>query len=79
MRSDLDLLYLAAQMLEASIDEMQLFGVVSIVEEFEKGLLQELNFHQELSNLLEFQRNLDPDRRVIGAAPATRSCRPAPC
>src|SRR5512136_284983 len=64
MRSDLDLLYLAAQALEASIDEMQLVGVVSVIEEFEKGLIRELNFHQELSNLLEFQRNLDPGRKV---------------
>jgi ubiquinone biosynthesis protein len=64
MRSDLDLLYLAAQILEASIDEMQIFGVVSVIEEFEKGLLKELNFNQELSNLLEFQRNLDPARKV---------------
>jgi ubiquinone biosynthesis protein len=64
MRSDLDLIYLAAQILEASIDEMQLVGVVSIVEEFEKGLIRELDFNQELSNLLEFQRSLDPQRRV---------------
>jgi ubiquinone biosynthesis protein len=64
MRSDLDLLYLAAQILEASVDEMQIFGVVSVIEEFEKGLLKELNFNQELSNLNEFQRNLDPARKV---------------
>ena len=64
MRSDLDLIHLAAQILEASIDEMQIFGAVSIIEEFEKGLIRELDFNQELSNLLEFQRNLEPDRRV---------------
>jgi ubiquinone biosynthesis protein len=69
MRSDLDLLYLAAQVLEASIDEMQLIGVVAIVEEFEKGLLGELDFNQELSNLLEFQRNLDPERKVVVPRP----------
>jgi len=69
MRSDLDLLYLWAQILEASIDEMQLVGAVSIVEEFEKGLIKELNFHQELSNLLEFQRNLDPARKVTVPRP----------
>jgi len=69
MRSDLDLLYLWAQILESSIDEMQLVGVVAIVEEFEKGLLKELNFHQELSNLLEFQRNLDPSRKVTVPKP----------
>jgi ubiquinone biosynthesis protein len=69
MRSDLDLLYLAAQILEASIDEMQLVGVVSIVEEFEKGVIKELNFHQELANLLEFRRNLEPGHRVTVPKP----------
>jgi ubiquinone biosynthesis protein len=69
MRSDLDLLYLSAQVLEAGIDEMQLVGVVAIVEEFEKGLIKELNFHQELANLLEFRRNLDPERKVTVPRP----------
>jgi ubiquinone biosynthesis protein len=69
MRSDLDLLYLAAQILEASIDEMQLVGVVAIVEEFEKGLLRELNFHLEFANLLEFRRNLDPQHKVTVPRP----------
>ena len=69
VRADLNLLHLAAQVLEANIDEMQLLGVVSIVEEFERGLLQELDFHQELSNLLEFQRNLDPARKVVVPRP----------
>jgi ubiquinone biosynthesis protein len=69
MRSDLDLLYVWAQFLEASIDEMQLAGVVAIVEEFEQGLLKELNFHQELSNLVEFRRNLDPAHRVTVPEP----------
>jgi len=69
MRSDLDLLYLGAQILEASIDELQLVGLVGVIEEFEKGLLKELNFHQELANLLEFQRNLEPDRKVVVPRP----------
>jgi ubiquinone biosynthesis protein len=69
MRSDLDLLYIGAQILEASIDELQLVGLVTVIEEFEKGLLKELNFHQELSNLLEFQRSLDPERKVVVPRP----------
>ena len=69
VRSDLNLLRLAAQVLEASIDEMQLLGVVSIVGEFEQGLLRELDFHQELSNLLEIQRNLAPSRKVTVPRP----------
>jgi len=69
MRSDLDLLYLTAQVLEASIDEMQLLGVVAVIEEFEKGLVRELDFNQELANLLEFQRNLDTAHRVTVPRP----------
>lgn len=76
MRSDLDLLYLGAQVLEASIDEMQLLGVSAIVEEFERGLLRELNFQQELSNLLQFRQNLDSTRRVTVPRPHPElSCR----
>jgi ubiquinone biosynthesis protein len=69
MRSDLDLLYLGAQVLEASIDEMQLLGVSRIVEEFERGLLRELNFQKELASLLAFRQNLDPARRVTVPRP----------
>lgn len=64
MRGDLDLLYLGAQVLEASIDELALIGVSSIIEEFERGLLKELNFQDELGNLMEFRRHLDPERKV---------------
>lgn len=69
MRSDLDILYFGAQVLEASIDEMRLLGVVGIIEEFERGLLKELNFQAELSNLLEMQKNLDPERKVTVPRP----------
>ena len=69
MRGDLDLLFLAAQVLEASIDEMQLLGVTQVVEEFEKGLLQELDFGIEIANLLEARSHLDPERRVTVPRP----------
>jgi ubiquinone biosynthesis protein len=64
MRGDLNLLYLGAQVLEASIDEMQLIGVTDIVAEFEKGLLRELDFRQELSNLMRMRSLLDPAHSV---------------
>jgi ubiquinone biosynthesis protein len=64
MRGDLNLLYLGAQVLEASIDEMQLIGVTDIVAEFEKGLLRELDFREELSNLLRMRSLLDPKGSV---------------
>jgi len=64
MRGDLNLLYLGAQVLEASIDELRLVGVTDIVGEFERGLLRELDFREELSNLLRMRSQIDPERDV---------------
>jgi ubiquinone biosynthesis protein len=76
MRGDLDLLYLAAQVLEASIDEVQLLGASEIVEEFERGLLRELDFREELHNLLTARQLLDPERHVTVPRPFPElSCR----
>ncbi|MFT3925726.1 MAG: AarF/UbiB family protein [Myxococcales bacterium] len=69
MRGDLNLLYLGAQILEASIDEMRLVGVTDIVSEFEKALLSELDFREELGNLLHMRSQLDPERRVTVPQP----------
>lgn len=51
MRGDLDILYILAKILEASIEEMQLLAPSEIVAQFEKGLLSELNFLAEVQNL----------------------------
>lgn len=64
MRGDLDLLYLAAQVLEASIDEMQLMGITDVVQEFEAALLEELDFRKELKNLLAARQFLEPERKL---------------
>jgi ubiquinone biosynthesis protein len=69
LRGDLDLLFLAAQVLEASIDEMQLLGISQVVEEFEKGLLEELDFGVEIANMLEARAFLDPVRSVTVPRP----------
>ena len=69
MRGDLDLLYLAAQVLEASIDEMQLMGITGVVQEFERALLRELDFHEELRNLLAARQFLDPQRSLVAPRP----------
>jgi ubiquinone biosynthesis protein len=76
MRSDLDLLFLAAKALEASIDEMRLVTPSAIVAEFEKSLLRELNFTAELANLVHMRSLLDPERSVSVPAPIPElSCR----
>ena len=69
MRGDLDLLYLAAQVLEASIDEMQLMGITDVVQEFERALLEELDFREELKNLLAARQFLDSERSVVVPRP----------
>lgn len=76
MRGDLDLLFLAAKALEASIDEMKLVTPSAIVTEFEKSLLRELNFTAELANLVRMRSLLDPERPVTVPAPLPElSCR----
>jgi ubiquinone biosynthesis protein len=76
MRGDLDLLFLAARALEASIEEMRIVTPSAIVAEFEKSLLRELNFTAELANLVRMRALLDPARPVTVPIPiAELSCR----
>ncbi|MFK7984627.1 MAG: ABC1 kinase family protein [Sandaracinaceae bacterium] len=76
MRGDLDLLYLAARGLEASVEELKLIQPAVIVSEFEKNLLRELNFSAELANLVRAGQLLDPDRPVVVPEPLPElSCR----
>ncbi len=60
MRSDLDLLFLGARIVEATIEEAQLYAPSEIVAEFERGLLRELNFATELANLETARQFLEP-------------------
>ncbi|MDB4976681.1 MAG: Ubiquinone biosynthesis monooxygenase UbiB [Myxococcaceae bacterium] len=69
MRGDLNLLYLGAQVLEASIDELRLVGITDIVVEFERALLRELDFREELSNLIRMRSLLDPKRKLTVPQP----------
>jgi len=76
MRGDLDLLYIAARALEASVDELKLITPAAIVAEFEKNLLRELNFSAELANLVRAKELLDPERPVTVPEPLPElSCR----
>lgn len=57
IRSDLDILYYLARLLEATIKEFELYTPTAIVKEFEKAILSELDFNQEARNILEFDQN----------------------
>src|SRR5690606_11458292 len=43
--------------------------VTDVVAEFEKGLLRELDFREELNNLMRMRGLLDPERRVTVPRP----------
>jgi ubiquinone biosynthesis protein len=76
MRGDLDLLYMLARGVEATIDEAVLLGVTDIATEFERAIMKELDFRGELSNLVEARGLLDPARMVRVPKPYPElSCR----
>ncbi|QDG50806.1 AarF/ABC1/UbiB kinase family protein [Persicimonas caeni] len=57
IRSDLDILYYLARFLEATIEEVELYTPTAIVREFERAILNELDFLQEAQNIEEFGNN----------------------
>lgn len=69
MRGDLDLLYLGAKILEATIDEVDIYSPSDIVVEFERALIRELNFTYELSNLQTARQLLQDNAQVIAPQP----------
>src|SRR5215472_12492245 len=56
IRSDLEIMYRLAKMLETFVEESQMAEPVGIVREFERALEQELNFQVESSNFREFKQ-----------------------
>jgi ubiquinone biosynthesis protein len=57
IRSDLDILFYLARFLEATIEEVELYTPTAIVREFERAILNELDFLQEAQNIEEFGAN----------------------
>lgn len=57
IRSDLDILYYLARLLEATVKEFELYTPTAIVKEFEKAILSELDFTEEAHNIEEFGDN----------------------
>ncbi len=64
IRSDLDILFFFAKVFEAAIEEARFLEPSGTVREFERALTKELDFRQELSNLITAQSFLDPERPV---------------
>lgn len=59
IRADLAILIYAAQLLEALDEEMGLTGPVGIIEEFQRSLLEELDFLHEAMNIRTFRERTE--------------------
>jgi ubiquinone biosynthesis protein len=57
IQTDLDILYYLARLLEATIEEVELYSPTAIVKEFSHALVAELDFRKEAKNAQEFARN----------------------
>lgn len=64
IRSDLDILYYLARLLEATIQEVELYTPTAIVREFERAILNELDFLQEAQNIEEFGENFKAVEKI---------------
>lgn len=64
IRSDLDILYSLSKLLEATIQEVELYSPSGIIREFSSALLAELDFQNEARNMREFARNFDEVKEV---------------
>lgn len=69
MRGDLSLLFMLAKALELGIEEMRLIAPADFVVEFERALLSELDFTEELDNLKQARELLDPRQQVTAPKP----------
>src|SRR5262249_41874664 len=65
IRSDLEIMYRLASMLETFVEESQMAEPVGIVREFERALEQELNFQVEAANLREFKQLHQPREDIV--------------
>jgi len=64
IRSDLDILFLLARFLEATIEEVELYTPTAIVEEFQTAILSELDFQKEAANIRTFGQNFEEVDKV---------------
>ncbi len=64
VRADLDLLYLLARLLDATVEEMALYRPVEVVQTFESAILDELDYTIEATNARAISDNFADDPRV---------------
>ncbi len=65
IRSDLDILHFLSRILKATIEEMDVYNVQEIVNEFERAIKQEIDFLNEARNVERVQANHADDDNVV--------------
>ena len=61
IRADLDILTTLAKLLEATVQEVELYSPSGILREFSQALLKELDFRREAEHVEEFRRHFAMD------------------
>ena len=64
IRADLDILYTLARLLEATIQEVELYSPTGILREFSQALMKELDFTIEAQNVKEFGENFRDEDKI---------------
>ncbi len=57
IRSDLDILYFLSRILKATIEEVEIYNIEEIVQEFDRAIYQEIDFLNEARNIRRFREN----------------------
>jgi ubiquinone biosynthesis protein len=65
VKNDLDILHALAGILAGRIEEMARFDPKGLVREFEKTILQEMDFNVEALNMERFRENFRSEERVV--------------
>lgn len=65
IRADIDLLYLVARLLEATIEEAGLYQPYEVIRAFEQAILEELDFTVEARNARAFAANFAQNERLV--------------
>ncbi len=65
IESDIQILYFLAKSLEKINEELRLFNLCGIIQEFQRSIYEELDFSLEAKNIDAFSKQLTPDSPIV--------------
>jgi ubiquinone biosynthesis protein len=71
VRSDLDILYYLAHLIEAAVEDTSLYDLVGVVREFDCAVGLELDLNREADNLRAFAKNFSTRSNLVIPEPIT--------